>query len=761
MKDLKSYAISLYDSVRQARIVMHIGKRAKEQPVGLVYFDIREFGLLEERFSRTVTARVLKSFRSLVNEKVASDYGVLKHKCVGDDLFIFLEMPVDLDRVQQTTYIHTKAESLHQLFEETLNRTTHLGHSKIRLHVGTAIVSVNDNTTIERVLYGAIKEVVNQAKNSLSLQDKLLQTEFDLFLSEKRVATHFQPIVDLVSGEIHACEALTRGPAGGVFESPVALFDFAEQVGSLVSLEKIALHHSIRKFNEFNVDFKLFINVDARVVQDAEGTLYDALKAAEDYGITPRNIVLEITERNAVDDYRAFYRVLSAYRTAGYGIAVDDAGMGYSSLQAIAELKPDYIKIDKSLVRDVDTQPVKSMMIETLVDLARKLNCRIIAEGIERDRELKKVLQLGVNFGQGYYFSKPSPHYPQVNEEARRIIADHSRRSIQFLGESIVVGDIVRKVKTFDAQTKTGDVVAYFNDNEVEQGVVITRNTLPIGLVMKEKLFRNLATQYGVSLYVGREIHQLMDGNPLTVDASLPVENLSRITMARDLERLYDFVIVTNEKDLLGVATVQGILDTITTSQIEFAKDANPLTGLPGNRRIERDMVLRISTGQPFTILYADLDNFKWYNDLRGFQLGDMVIRCVGEILTDCVHMFGEAGDLVGHIGGDDFVIMTCTKNPEALCSEVLRRFEAQIHSFYDANSARTLQAQGELYVENREGEIMKTKGLSISLSILECSGTGLTLEQISSQASILKKQAKAILGNSKVRGKMGYTMTL
>jgi EAL domain-containing protein (putative c-di-GMP-specific phosphodiesterase class I) len=109
--------------------------------------------------------------------------------------------------------------------------------------------------------------------------------------------------------------------------------------------------------------------------------------------------VFEITERQSIDDYASFTKALDHCRKQGYRIAIDDAGAGYSFLQAIAELRPDYIKIDRSIIHRIDRDKMKEMLVETLVMLAQKINCQIIAEGIETFEELEVVRRLGVHFG--------------------------------------------------------------------------------------------------------------------------------------------------------------------------------------------------------------------------------------------------------------------------------------------------------------------------------------------------------------------------
>ncbi|HSP05780.1 MAG TPA: EAL domain-containing protein, partial [Acidobacteriota bacterium] len=135
-------------------------------------------------------------------------------------------------------------------------------------------------------------------------------------------------------------------------------------------------------------------------------------------GLRQERIVLEITERVAIQEWESFKKVLHDFRKHGFKIAIDDMGAGYSSLQAIAELEPDFLKFDISLVRNIHENLIKIGLLETLVSLSNKINAKVIAEGIEEKDEYQALRNLGVDLGQGYFFAVPSPDFPAVNSKA-------------------------------------------------------------------------------------------------------------------------------------------------------------------------------------------------------------------------------------------------------------------------------------------------------------------------------------------------------
>ena len=162
------------------------------------------------------------------------------------------------------------------------------------------------------------------------------------------------------------------------------------------------------------------------MIHDPQFTPGQTLAFLEKMNLAPQNVVFEITERQSIDDYASFTKALDHYRRQGYRIAIDDAGAGYSSLQAIAELHPDYIKIDRSLIHRIDRDKMKEILVETLTVFAQKINCQMIAEGIETFEELEVVRRLGVHFGQGYLLGRPNPKLQPASDAVVEWIQRHS-----------------------------------------------------------------------------------------------------------------------------------------------------------------------------------------------------------------------------------------------------------------------------------------------------------------------------------------------
>lgn len=264
---------------------------------------------------------------------------------------------------------------------------------------------------------------MNNVKTDTTNEGAILKDEFLNILEKKQLTIHFQPIVHFHSQQTYGFEALSRGPLHSFFHRPAHLFSYAEKEGFLYSLEKIARERAFEESKGMSNGTKLFINLNSQVIYDHQFNPGHTISLLHHYGLQPNNIVFEITERNAIHDFAAFRNALHHYREQGFQIAIDDAGAGYSSLQSISELMPDYIKIDRSLISGIDSNDVKSNILEAFVSFAKKMNSEIIAEGIETEAELKKVIDLGIDYGQGFFIAKPNNPIPSISNTAKQSIS--------------------------------------------------------------------------------------------------------------------------------------------------------------------------------------------------------------------------------------------------------------------------------------------------------------------------------------------------
>jgi EAL domain-containing protein (putative c-di-GMP-specific phosphodiesterase class I) len=278
---------------------------------------------------------------------------------------------------------------------------------RFRSFVGASRVHADPRRRPERLVYSAVRDARDRVTRQTIRAEIRGAAVLQEIITRRDITPMFQPVLDLSTGEMIGMEALSRGPKGSDLESGETLFSLAERTELLGPLERVCRDVTLRAASATGYGGKLFMNISPAAASDPEflGPRFrDSLAA---FGIAPESIVLEITERTYVVYESLFREVLRRFREQNFGIAVDDVGTGYSSLASLADIQPDYLKFDHVFVRDLDRRQIKQDLLEALMSFARKMNTRVIAEGIETREELEALRGLGVEYGQGFFFAPP------------------------------------------------------------------------------------------------------------------------------------------------------------------------------------------------------------------------------------------------------------------------------------------------------------------------------------------------------------------
>ncbi|MFE8703527.1 GGDEF domain-containing protein [Cytobacillus sp. FJAT-54145] len=302
------------------------------------------------------------------------------------------------------------------------------------------------------------------------------------------------------------------------------------------------------------------------------------------------------------------------------------------------------------------------------------------------------------------------------------------------------IGDIAESVPWVSPYQKSSELYDIFEKEPLLEGIVVIANDhKPLGLVMKTKFYHKLSSKYGFDIYMGRSVDLLMTKNPLIVDYYLPITEVSKIAMEREQDELYDYIIIEKNRQYFGAVNIKNLLIKIAEEQVLIARNTNPLTGLPGNTLIKEKLEEALSLPQ-FSILYADLDHFKAYNDVYGFAKGDDVIRETANILNKYVLLKQKEKSFVGHIGGDDFIAILPNYEYEPICESIVLEFEKIITEFYEKQDIDN----GYVIVQNRKGSIEETPICSISIAVISNERKPYhSVNEISEDASRLKKICK------------------
>ena len=256
-----------------------------------------------------------------------------------------------------------------------------------------------------RILYNAVREAKDSAEKRETryyhgMRERLIRT-----LHDRLITTVFQPVVDLGTRKTIGYEALSRGPAGTELENPEVLFELARDFELVWDLEVLCIQNVVPWLNEVCARGHLFFNLESHFISQLQQRGTDVF---EPFFACNRQIVIEVTERSAIRDYRTFRRTLQELKRIGFQIAIDDCGSGYATLESVAELQPDYLKVGHSLFSGVERDPIRRRIVELVARCAETIGAQTIAEAIETEEQLRVCQDLGIALGQGYLLARPA-----------------------------------------------------------------------------------------------------------------------------------------------------------------------------------------------------------------------------------------------------------------------------------------------------------------------------------------------------------------
>ncbi|PYP77970.1 MAG: hypothetical protein DMD35_12925 [Gemmatimonadetes bacterium] len=369
----------------------------------VLYFSFVRYSKIEEIYGWEKLDSVLETTASAVRDFLDDDDLGASRVMVSftnDDDFIFFHVPAsgvaaatDGEITEMTTrlqrHVGAKIEEAHgediaALFD---------------IYVGRAHLYYNPKIRLERLIYRGIREAAN-ASRSLEQRERARRVaDLRTSLRDRMVYVDYHPIVVASTREIFGYEALARGQMR-TLRSPEVMFDVAAEADLIWELSRLCRARALEGMDTRLAPGQLlFLNVDPHDFTDP---------AFNEKEVTdPSRVVIEITERTAIKDYPKFRERLKAFRNLGYRFAVDDAGSGYAGLGSIANLEPDFIKLDISLINAIDTNFIKQNLVQTMVRFADDHNAMVIAEGVERAEEFKTVQELGVHLVQGFFLHRP------------------------------------------------------------------------------------------------------------------------------------------------------------------------------------------------------------------------------------------------------------------------------------------------------------------------------------------------------------------
>ncbi|MEU3828700.1 GGDEF domain-containing protein [Streptomyces sp. NPDC029080] len=513
----------------------------------------------------------------------------------------------------------------------------------------------------------------------------------------------FQPVVNLRTGAVTAVETLARPETGDVLAE--ARRD-PELDGDLAVL---ALRAAARK----ETLLPLHLNVFAATLADLGGLtpLHGAVRAA---GRMPWEITLDIVPPYTHVPQRALLEAVAALREQGFRISADGVGDGDVPLRLLTDLSPDLVKLDASLL-------ARPAAVRAMRTLCEGLGALVGVEGVETELQCAAALAAGAQLAQGELFAPPARipaadvYVPSLTPGA--VSAPRSGPSVR---------EFVRPAAVLPLTASAGQVRALLTGSPEVSGVLLVDPAgRPVRSVHRSRFLLSMSGRYGHALYADRPARKLGDA-PRTVGADATAWEVLEVVAVGDRDRTSDDVAVVDEHGrCVGVVRLADLVRALAESRVEEAAGLNPLTRLPGSDAIVGEVGRRIRDGRPFALSWLDIDHFKQVNDTAGFAVGDELIRAVGGALQRAV--VGHAR--VGHIGGDDFLVLADEEALPPLVTAVL-----------DASW------------------VAAGRPVTLSLATVVCGpGSVGDHHQAAAQLAVLKKAAKALTGASWVLGRAGF----
>jgi EAL domain-containing protein (putative c-di-GMP-specific phosphodiesterase class I)/GGDEF domain-containing protein/CBS domain-containing protein len=575
-----------------------------------------------------------------------------------------------------------------------------------------------------------------------------LRLHLEHILDNARLMTLLQPVLDMAEGRVMGYEALTRGPSNSPLHAPQAMFRVAEHHGLLTVLDWACVRASLKTFSQLKLPGRLFVNLSPSSLLDAAFAPEAMLALLGDAGMASHQVVIEITENATSLDYAFLRKAVAGLRAVGIEVALDDLGEGFSSLRMWSELKPAFVKIDKHFIAEIHQDPHKVQFVRSIRQLAEGAHSCVIAEGVENASELAVLKDLGIRYAQGYLIGRPSPVPIRMPPREVQSCLQSGTVSVfpmlQVNNNLHVSADkLVVSAPAVSPTTVSQDVLDLMMQHPDLHALAVVDKDIPVGIIHRPALLDQFIGLYGRELHGRKPCRDLMDADPLIVDKATRMTELSELVVKKGKAAFTQGFIITAEGRYLGVGSGFDLMREVTEMQIVAARYANPLSGLPGNVPIQEHMERLLANEHTFVTAYFDLDHFKPYNDVYGFRRGDDIIQLLARILRESCN---PELDFVGHIGGDDFVVLFQSLDWEIRCHGMLARFDRECLVLFNPEHVEV----GGYRSEDRRGTMAFHSLVSLSIGAVLVDPTHFHhYQEVARAASEAKRLAKRVEGSS------------
>lgn len=625
---------------------------------------------------------------------------------------------------------------------------------------------------------GISTQFYSESMNRKALERYAIETGMLRAIDDGEFFLCYQPKVAINGSDVTGMEALVRWrrPGEGIIP-PDRFIPLAEENGMILRLGAWVLHEACRQNKAWQdaglPPICISVNISARQLLE-KSFVEQVIQVLESTGLSPRHLELELTESAVMANSEETVRKLIRLKELGVSISVDDFGTGYSSLSYLKHLPIDCIKVDRSFVRDIVSDSDDAAIVGAIIAMAHALGLRVIAEGVETVEQLEFLRNQHCNEAQGYYFSRPleslafeelllrglssgeltvtvTPVTVPAAATPLATAASSDRGLAEVLPEpALHIIESIAEIclPTFPAHP-SDNLSHVLKRFQTEKGLLVlpvVDQGCVIGILNRSTfLEEHVIGMHGFAFQINhsKKIRDLMNPEVVTLEAATPIKEAAEAIQGLGSDIRVDNVCVTRNGVYEGIIDVNRFISAITEINLTLAKGANPLTGLPGNESIQREITERLKFSPGFDIAYIDIDNFKPFNDYYGFQKGDVVIKVLGEIVRSATQ---EQSSFCGHIGGDDFIVITEPNMSHCVASAIIRAFEEHLSILHGERDF----AAGRYSAANRKGETETFGLLSLSIGIVNTNLTKVgSYGQLASLSTEVKRLAKKQPGSS------------
>lgn len=582
-------------------------------------------------------------------------------------------------------------------------------------------------------------DLFHPQEDAIMLAQLTLHEELNQLLKHSLLTPVFQPIIALDNLRILGYEALIRGPQHSPLHTPDRLFEVARASRQLAALEYACREVSCERFVALDLPGKLFLNMSPLSFTDSQYRDGVTREILQRVGLSAERIVFELTESQPVEEFDVLRAASDHFKRQGFAIALDDLGAGYAGLRVWSELCPDYVKIDRHFISGIDKDAVKREFVRAMLDIAQRIGNKVIAEGIETAAELSTLMSMGIEYAQGYYLGRPAVD-PIRNVPQNLLNFQYQQQPRQQDFFRRTVGEIMVDVPTVSPVTPAEQVVQLFRADVRLSCVPVVAGNHPLGMVSRVELLNIFSRRYAHELHATKPIEDFISPLSIMVEMDIELKVVGQLITEDPLQNLSVDFIVCEGGAYRGVGKVRNLLRCITEDKLRAARHSNPLTQLPGNVPLYEWIDNLLQEQGEFVVAYCDINNFKPFNDTFGYSYGDEVIVRLAELLSSNID---PQQDFIGHVGGDDFILIYRSENWRRRCENILAAFELLAVTLLP-------EPQKCYWSEDRQGTRKRFGPLTLAIGCVSPDPTQCTTHhQVSLLLADAKHSAKMSGGNA------------